>query len=157
GLGRNGSVDIGAFEFRPLVVNTDSNGSFGKLDLGAAVRLANVQTGADTITFDGSVFNTPRTITLTSGPLTLTDTATTTIVGPGANLLSVSGNHASRVFLITAGAHAAISGMTITGGRAVSGAGVLNNGTLSLTNCIVSGNAVQNDVVPFSKGGGVYN
>src|SRR5262245_23880654 len=105
GFGRAGAVDIGAFENQTgaLVVNTAIDGLPGKLDLRGAVGLANIQPGADTITFNGTVFNVPRTITLTLGQLTLADTARTTITGPGASLLSVSGNHASRVFEIKAG------------------------------------------------------
>src|SRR5262249_59652818 len=106
GQPRTGHVDIGAFQSQgsALVVNTTAGGAGsgpGELSLRQAVNLANVLTGADTIAFS-SLFDTPQTITLTGGQLTLTDTATTTITGPGASLLSVSGNHASRVFQVDA-------------------------------------------------------
>ena len=63
----------------------------------------------------------PQTITLTNGQLTLTNAATITIEGPGAKLLTVSGSGTSqaRVFDIEGGS-AAIAGLTITGGIAVS-------------------------------------
>ncbi len=84
---------------------------------------------ADTIVFNnnpslGTNFydSTPHIITLNtspnSGQLTLTDTATTTISGPGPSLLSISGNNASRVFGIGSGASREICpGSTITGGQ----------------------------------------
>ena len=101
---------------------------------------ANAGNGADTIGFS-NLFNTPHSITLKGGTLLLTDTATTTINGPGANLLTVSGGGKSRVFDID-GASAALSGLTITGGSAESGGGLRNvGGTMALTNCTVSGNA----------------
>src|SRR5262249_2275900 len=55
------------------------------------------------------------TITLTSGQLTIANNAVT-IVGPGADVLSVSGNYASRVFEVDA-VQAALSGLTITNGN----------------------------------------
>ena len=48
-----------------------------------AVNLANVLSTADTISFDPSVFASAQVITLTAGVLVLTDSATTTILGPG--------------------------------------------------------------------------
>ena len=96
-----------------------------------------------------------ETIALTSGQLELTDAATTTISGPGAGLLSISGNNASRVFFINYGS-AALSGLTITGGSATAGGGLYNHsGTINLTDCTVSGNSATNGGGVFT--GGVYN
>ena len=131
------------------VNSTLDNGSNGTLRW--AVGQANSTVGADTIDFDSTVFNTPQTITLTGGLLALTDTATTTTSGPGADLPSISGNDASRVFDIEGGS-VALSGLTITGGSADSGGGLFNNGgTTTLTNCTVSGNFAA------SNGGGLDN
>src|SRR5262249_48281881 len=92
--------------------------------------------------------------TLTQGQLELSDqTGTETITGPGANLLSVSGNHASRVFRVDAGVTASISGLTITGGNAGhfgKGGGVSNYGTTTLTACTISGTSAP-------SGGGLKN
>ena len=90
----------------------------------------------------------------TSGELELTGTeAGTTIAGPGANLLSVSGDNVSRVFLVDPKVTASISGLTITGGNAGKsrGGGVYNRGALSLTDCTVSGNTSS------GQGGGLDN
>jgi fibronectin-binding autotransporter adhesin len=155
GFARVGLPDVGADEAgNALVVNTTNGGIGslpGRLSLPQAINLANVLPTADTITFaSGSVFSTPQTITLSAGQLKLNDTATTTITGPGANLLTVSGNHASRVFDINGGP-AAISGLTITGGSAISGGGLYNSSSnLSLTNVTVSGNSA-------TVGGGLFN
>jgi hypothetical protein len=112
----------------------------GQTDLRQAIEQANTDRGADTIIFSNP-FTTPQSITLTGGQLTLTDTVRTTITGPGANLLSVSGNNASRVFYINQGS-ASLSGLTITGGNADDGGGLDNNGgTLKLTDATVSGNS----------------
>src|SRR5580692_4417085 len=79
-----------------LTVNsTADDGSTGTLRW--AIGQANASNQADTIDFS-SLFDTPQTITLTSGSLLLTSADTTTISGPGANLLTVSGNQAGRVF-----------------------------------------------------------
>ena len=61
------------------VNSTADNGSTGTLRW--AIGQANSDNQADTIVFS-SLFNTPQTITLTGGPLELTDPATTTITGP---------------------------------------------------------------------------
>ena len=109
---------------------------------------------ADTITFSKSVFRTPTTINLSpgdGGQLTLTNPATTTIVGPGANLLSVNGGGTSRVFYLHGGS-AALSGLTITGGHDGSGGGVDNNGgTLTLTGVTISHSSAS------TFGGGLFN
>ena len=87
-------------------------------------------------------------ITLTSGELPLSSAIT--ITGPGPGTLAVSGNHASRVFNVSAGASAvSISGMTIKDGKPVGGTtgggGILVNngasvGAVNLSNCVLSGN-----------------
>src|SRR5262245_12966311 len=62
------------------VTNVLDDGSVGSLRW--AVSQANATAGADTINFSSTVFNTQRTITLTGGQLTFTDTAKTAITGP---------------------------------------------------------------------------
>jgi hypothetical protein len=136
------------------VVNTLSdatNPGTGLLTLRQAVADANLHSGADSITFDPKVFapSSLHTVTLTQGPITFSDkTGTTTVTGPGATVAAVSGNSKSRVFNINAGSTVAISGLTITGGRQtttdangnVSGGGIDNAGTLTISNSTVTGN-----------------
>ncbi len=114
-------------------------------------------THADSTTGDNIInIAATGTITLSGTQLELNNTSgdtTQTIVidGPGANLLSVSGNQASRVFQIDAGVTASISGLTITGGYTGYGGGLYNRGPATLTNCTVSGNSA------FSVGAGLFN
>jgi hypothetical protein len=133
------------------VSSTADDGSIGTLRW--AINQAKANNGADTITFS-SLFNSPQTITLTSGPLQLTDEATTTIAGPGPDLLTVSGARlGAQVFEVTAGSMAAMSGLTITDGMANGfGGGVLNSGNLTLTNAVVRDNFASS--VEGSSGGG---
>lgn len=80
-----------------------------------------------------------------------------TITGPGPNLLTVSGNNAVRVFAISPGKTVSISGMKVTQGNGATGAfpgfggGIYNQGTLTVTNMVVTGNKAAID------GGGIYN
>ena len=110
----------------------------------------------DTINFS-PLFNTPQTITLTGGVLNIDKNLT--INGPGAHLLTVSGNNATRVMNINSGLTVALSGLTISNGH-VSGsgsAGIHNNlgATLTITNCTLSNNTADSN--PFARGGAVFN
>jgi RTX calcium-binding nonapeptide repeat (4 copies) len=155
GFARGATIDIGAVQHQTtttlvVAVTGDAGAPAGKFDLRGAVNVADIQQGPQTITFASTVFIRPQTITLTGGQLVLDNPALTTITGPGANLLTISSNHASRVFDITGGP-AALSGLTITGGSAASGGGMYNSsGNLSLTNVTVSGNSA-------TVGGGLFN
>ncbi|CAN5448328.1 hypothetical protein BH11PLA2_BH11PLA2_40180 [soil metagenome] len=80
-----------------LVTNTNDSGVGSLRD---AVALANVDPSPDTIIFS-SLFNTPQTITLTTGQMLITKSVT--IDGPGANLLSINAGNASRHFYIDDG------------------------------------------------------
>ncbi len=126
--------DIGAVEMQAVFVantNDSGTGSLRQLILGAPA-------GSD-IMFDPTVFNTPRTITLTSGEIGFSKNLT--VSGPGANLLTVSGNNASRVFNIAGGGLiVTISRLTISNGKAASGAGLLSSSNLSLTGCAIVNN-----------------
>jgi hypothetical protein len=150
-------TDIGAFQAQPgpLVVDTviDGLGSgLGQLSLRQAVNLADVLNGGATITFDKAAFASKSVITLTAGPLELSNaTGPVTITGPGLGKLAVSGGGASRVFQVDPGASAALSGLTITGGVTTGdGGGLLNQGTVALAGVDVVGNAAAN-------GGGIAN
>jgi hypothetical protein len=89
------------------------------------------------------------TITLTSGELAISKDLT--IAGPGANVITVSGDHHVRAFDIRPNSDVAISGLTIVDGfDSLNGGGIANFGTLTLSECTVSGSSA-------SQGGGIYS
>ena len=132
-----------------IVVNNPTDTPVaGKTDLRQAIALANTNGGAESITFDKKVFNTPQTINLDPalGQLELSDqTGTETITGPRAGV-TIKGNYTTggvtnSVFEIEPGATATLSGLTITGGNnPIFGGGVDDYGTATLIDCTISGN-----------------
>ena len=131
----------------------------GAGSLRAAVAAANANPGADTIDFGVT-----GSIGLTSGQLDITDSLT--INGPGAGALTVSGNHASRVFSVSGGTTASIAGLTMTDGLAngsspvlaSNGGAILNYGNLTLLNDVLSNNQAVGDpsITVFGKIGGAW-
>jgi parallel beta-helix repeat protein len=136
--------------FRVNTTEDDLSFTAGKTNLREAILAANAYPG-HSVTFDPTVFATAKTITLSLGQLELSDTTgAETIQGPKKGV-TVSGNNASRVFDVDPGVTASVSGMTITGGSAFNGGGLYDLGSLTLTNCTVSGNSASN------RGGGLYS
>jgi hypothetical protein len=104
-----------------------------------AVLDANANPGPDVIRFAHAARD--GTIALTGGQLNITDNLT--IDGPGAERLAVSGNDVSRVFQISPGVAVSIDALTVTHGHALlRGGGILNAGTLTLSDAVVSDNQV---------------
>jgi hypothetical protein len=122
-------------------------------DAGAgSLRQAIIDTSAGgTVDFQDGLSGT---ITLTTGELAINKDLT--IAGPGSSVITVSGNHASRVFDIGATFTVDISGLTIAdgGGTAQVGAGIWNAGTLTLTDSTLRGNIASGR---SAIGGGIYN
>ena len=81
------------------------------------------------------------TITLTTGELAISKNLT--IAGPGAGVITVSGNHASRVFDIAATYSVGISRVMISDGNGQlrDGGGIENHGRPTVTDSIISGNS----------------
>ena len=127
-----------------LVYNTNDSGSG---TLRQAVSDNKNLGGGNTIVFSNVVTGT---ITLTTGELLISNNVT--ILGPGANVLAVNGNAASRVFNIT-NSTVTITGLTITNGFADSSGGGISSysSTLTLSNCTITGNMVN------SGAGGILN
>ncbi|MFL5700134.1 MAG: TIR domain-containing protein [Ktedonobacteraceae bacterium] len=132
-------------------LNDDGSGS-----LRQAIRLASP---GDTIRFAQGL---KGTIFLTSGELKIEQNIF--IDGPGANVLTISGSHMSRVFHIIQGTNVTISRLTIADGfyrftgphlsfTPQGGGGILNEGdTFTLTESTVSDNIVEQ-----GDGGGILN
>jgi hypothetical protein len=127
------------------------NGASG--DLRYCITQSNTTAGANTINASGVT----GTIILRSGQLAITKSVT--IIGPGAGLLSISGNHVSRIFSSsgTGSLSITISGLTLTGGQATGlsnaaygGAVFVRSGSVTLTDAVLTGN------IASVNGGAVY-
>jgi hypothetical protein len=147
--------------------STTSNTTDSGCSLRDALLAAAAAPEGANITFDTSTFIGPTTISLTNG--TLTVPANTTLTGPtfygGANLLNLvtidgGGNTSVQTFgdFAVTGTGAAIKNFVITGGYPVwnngnplPGGGIANSGSLTLTNCEITGNG------SIMSAGGIYN
>lgn len=106
--------------------------------------ISNAQSG------DSITFSVAGTINLAGSGLGLSRDVS--IQGPGANKLTVHG-YGGSVFAVGSYTTVVIlSGLTITGGVG-NGAGIFNNGTLTLNNVTVSGNTAEMG----GLGGGIWN
>jgi hypothetical protein len=128
------AASAGAIE---LVVRNNNNSGPGSLR--QAIIDNNGLGGGNVIIFSNIVTGT---ITLTTGELGINTNVT--IVGPGPQTLTVSGNNNSRVFNVSGGT-AVISGLTIANGRADYGGGVGNSNILQLSNCLFTANVAVAD------------
>lgn len=119
---------------------------------------ANALSGADVIDFDTTTFNTPATITLTTGELSITGAVT--IDATLAEGVTVNGAGSSRVFNINVGSGSVtIDTVNITGGKVTeeNGGGILvQDGTLSLKNCNLISNTVVGSSSVTAEGGAIY-
>jgi hypothetical protein len=167
-------TDVGKLDrLEPTTFTVNSNADLGDPNLAdgkcltvnqnectlrAAIGQSDRTSGNDTINFapgfDG-------TITLTQGELFISNEPDSlTISGPGARVLTVSGNNASRVFRLTDDASAIINNLKISNGNTASsispnGGGISTDGDfLALTNVTVRGNNASGS---SGAGGGIYN
>jgi hypothetical protein len=142
------------------VVNTIIDGHFppgsGTVSLRDAIAAANTSASDTTITFDSTVFSSPQTIVLNGSQLDLSSTSKTTITGPPGGV-TISGNDASRVFYVHGSGTTTLSGLIITKGNSVDGAGIFNSGTLILTNDTITANTATSSTGASSNNGGVDN
>ena len=170
-------LGTGALNVNPtgiIVVNSIADGvddlNSGVTTLRDAINQANGDTGEDLIVFDRSLFSNPQTITLNQGELDLTHNLD--MIAPrdsltGADLVTVSGNNATRVFDIEKGADVHLDGLIVADGKVTgSGGGIVNRGSLSLDNSIVRNNSARGISIQYGKyefidypsyGGGIDN
>ncbi len=100
----------------------------------------------DEITFASNVTGS---ITLLTGELLIDKDLT--ISGPGADILTISGNNAVRVFTVNSGVVFTMQGVTVANGKSSSGGGLYNSGTVTITNSTFLANSID---VGYSVGGG---
>jgi len=150
------TVDVGAFEVQSMLVTNTADSGLGSFR--QAIIDANASPDSNAINFQPGLTGT---ITLATA---LPDLSTTiTINGPGADQLTIQRSAAGgtpnfRIFTIPSGATVSISGLTIANGLMtginVRGGGLINNGTLAMTNCNVYGNSAA-DI--GGGGGGIFS
>ena len=132
-------VPANAATFTVTNLNDSGAGS-----LRQAIVDANNAAGADTVVFQAGLTGT---ITLTTGQLYIADSVN--VQGPGAAVITVSGNNTSRVFYLynsDATIDVIISGLTITGGNDTIGAGVEDRDeNLILDHVAITGNTASGD------------
>ena len=133
-----------------ITVNTlvdENNGiNVGGVSFRDAVAYAATQPGTDTVEFDPSLVD--GVIELLYGQITLNSDVE--IVGLGQDQLTIDAHGASRVFVVSSGKAAMISGLTITGGVGA-GAGIYAHGNLTLDSVHVTANSASTN-----SGGGIY-
>jgi hypothetical protein len=130
-----------------LIANPGADG----ISLREALQAANNTLEANTITFQAGLTGT---ITLINGELRITRPVT--ITGPGAGVLTVSGNNVSRIFDVVAGSGVSISGLTLTKGNAgIAGTGVTGGAIrIGVSSLTLSGMVITASTADI--GGGIY-
>jgi hypothetical protein len=141
---------VGPCEWTVTNTNNSGSGSLRQMVIDAA--------SGDTICFDESVTGT---ITLTTGEISISKDLN--IIGPGADVLEVSGNDASRIFNISgSGIDVKITGLTITEGLssavAARGGAIFNdsNGLVTIEDCIIE-NSESRGSTNSARGGAIHN
>jgi len=129
--------------------DTNDNVCNSDCSLREAIAMANASPSADTIVFDPAIFSTPQTITLVSGTLVpLNAGGGLSLVGPGAELLTISGND-TTVILTNEGETLTVSDVTVTNGRGGQGGAIFSGfqGDLTLDRVVVKNsiNAIYNN------------
>ncbi len=130
----------------PKIFTVKNLNDSGPDSLRQAILDANANPGDDTVVFQKGLNGT---ITLNSGQLDITDSVV--LDGPGANLLAISGNNASRIFEIEPGTNGtvAINALNFKNGSDISGSGggaiIIDSGTVTINNSTLSNNSAGLD------------
>ena len=135
------------------VVTTRADEDDGSLGGGAGVSLREAvkySPSGSLITFDPSLSGQTCTLTHADGDMVIDRTLTIDASALSGGF-TVNGNNATRHFLVAFPNFLTLRGLTLTGGNADDGGSILNSGTLTLTNCTLTGNAAA------SGGGAIFN
>jgi CSLREA domain-containing protein len=146
-------VDAGAVQTNYLMVNTTADRS--DASCGSTCSLRDAIQQAESAGTGDIAFASSATGTITLGSALPALTGQLNIAGPGAANLTVSGGGSATVgsvLTVSSGAQIFLSGLTIANGNANSGGGILNLGTLTITNSAFAGNSA-----PGNLGGAIEN
>ena len=129
-----------------LTVTSAANSGEGSLR-DALDRLAD----GGTITIDPALAG--QSLNLSSGPIVITKAVT--IDGSGADGFAIDGGAVDRVLIVEATGNATLTGVDLTNGFGFQlGGCVINNGTLTLNDSVISGCLMTTDAGDFWQGGG---
>ena len=129
-----------------LVTTTNDSG------IGSLRQAINDAYGGETIIFATNLSG--KIILLTSGTLTI-DTSLTIDASALTNGITINGNHSVGVFNVVFGTTNVLTSLTIINGNSnTGGAGIYNNGTLTINQCTLSGNVTTGFE---ADGAGIYN
>jgi len=144
--------DLGAYESNgnPFVTTTADSGAGS---LRQALADAALAPGANTITF-GPGFTGPIVL---SSQIELNGGAGNDVTLDASALpagVTLSGSGTNRIFNVGSGQSVALKNLTLANGLRGGGGAIFNNGTLTLTQCTLSGNSADNG---FEGGGAIFN
>ncbi|MEO6390912.1 MAG: choice-of-anchor Q domain-containing protein [Pyrinomonadaceae bacterium] len=130
-----------------------------------AITLANAASSDDFVVFDPVFFAVPRTVILNGTEIPITNNGAIIISGPGANLLTISGNDLSRVFMVNINVLASFYDLTIAHGKATffvdaigGGAVFVRTGaTAAFTNATIANNIEGPAVYADASGSLIFN
>jgi len=152
-----GLADAGSVQANYLTVNTAADDAGSTITTCGAT--CTLRDAINTALADGNgdidfASGLSGTITLGGSLPAISTTGSVDIVGPGANLLSVSGALTYPILNIAAGT-VDISGLTITGGKTTASGGGIDNtgGTLTLSNSVVNSNSATSNGGAINNGG----
>ncbi len=116
----DGTLDRAPAQIRVVTKTDDTNDGVCDSDCSlreAVAAASNVE--STQINFAPNVFNTPKTITLSSGEIGFPDNRGVTISGPGSSLLTISGGNNSRIFRVRRDTDVTLIGLRMTNGNGV--------------------------------------
>jgi CSLREA domain-containing protein len=130
------------------IADSDDNMCDADCSLREALGRANSETTDDVINFAPAVFNTPQTLVIPHVLTVFRNVGALTIDGPGANLLTLTRQAAgSGRIIYVDDSTLTLNGVTVAGGNmtglGLQGGGIAKggNGTLTINNCVITGNS----------------
>jgi len=141
-------VDIGAVEFQasPVVTNADSGPGSLRYAIGYVTNNAPITFAPN---LSGATITLSNTLTINTN-LTVDASAL-----PGG--IQINGNGSVQIFNVASTITVFLNSLTITNGYSTNnGGGIYNGGTLTLTNCTLSGNSAAGALYGDGGGGGIY-